>query len=135
MGNSVQSLFNLRFTRFLLSGIFNTGLTYVLFLILLPLVDYRRAYTIVYCIGILLTYVTNGFFVFRVGLNVKSMILFPLIYVAQYFVNMLIITFWVDSLGMNSKVAPIIAIAFSIPVTYMLSKFIFIFNPKEKWIS
>ena len=50
------------FARFLVSGGFNTLVTYGLYLLLLNVLSYRISYTIAYVAGIVLAYSLNRFF-------------------------------------------------------------------------
>lgn len=54
------------------------------------------------------------------------MLLFPLVYVAQYALGIFIIWFWVKKLLLPEYLAPLAAIAISLPLTYMLTKLVFV---------
>ena len=111
--------------RFLVSGGFNTVVTYGLYLLLLNVVSYASSYTIAYAAGILLAYNLNRYFVFKSHQGIKSAALFPLVYLAQYLTSLLILWVWVEKLGWDSRVAPLIAIAITVPITFVLSKYVF----------
>jgi putative flippase GtrA len=115
-----------RFLRFLLSGGVNTITTYATYLVLLQLLDYRVAYTVAYVFGILLAYVLNWLFVFRVHRGLSSVLLFPFVYVAQYVASLAAVWIWVQIIGFSKYFAPLIAIAITIPLTYAVSKIIFL---------
>lgn len=115
--------------RFLLSGALNTALTYLLYLALLLIASPAVAYTIAYLTGIALAYVLNRLFVFRAHSGVRTAVLFPLVYVLQYVVSMVIVTVWVDVLHMDARVAPLIAIGVTLPITYVSSRRLFVGQP------
>ena len=116
----------IRFFRFLLTGGLNTGLTYVLYLILLNSLPYVWSYSISYVCGIVLAFAMSRFFVFKEHQGVKSVLLFPLIYVVQYAVGIFVVWFWVKKLLLPEYLAPLAAIALSLPLTYGLTKLIFV---------
>jgi len=53
-----------QFLRYGLNGAFNTALTYGLYLLLVPHLDYRFAVVICYAVGIVMSYYLNGATVF-----------------------------------------------------------------------
>lgn len=111
--------------RFLVSGGFNTVVTYGLYLLLLNVVSYTTSYTIAYVAGIVLAYGLNRYFVFKSHQGIKSVALFPLVYLAQYLTSLLILWVWVEKLGWDSRIAPLIAIAITVPMTFVLSRYVF----------
>jgi putative flippase GtrA len=111
--------------RFLISGVLNTGITYLLYLWFLQLFSYRAAYTGAFVLGILISYCLNALFVFRVRIAVRSLIRFPLIYLFQYLLGMLLVVALIEYAGFAPWAAPLFAILITVPLTYVLSKSIF----------
>ncbi|WP_285373334.1 GtrA family protein [Pseudomonas sp. lyk4-TYG-107] len=125
MTNLLKRLHEFSFARFLASGAFNTLATYALYLMLLNIINYKASYTITYIFGIFLSYFLNRHFVFKSTTGSRSILLYPLVYLAQYLASMGILWLWIDHLHFNEKVAPLIAVIITIPLTYLLSKAIF----------
>ncbi|KPB88709.1 Uncharacterized protein AC502_4321 [Pseudomonas syringae pv. maculicola] len=117
------------FARFLMSGGFNTALTYGIYLVLLMFLSYKISYTISYATGILLAYVLNRFFVFKSHQGLRSVVLLPLIYAIQYGLSLVILWCWVEKLQLDERLAPLAAIFLTLPVTFILSKFAFSAKP------
>ncbi|KPB76666.1 Uncharacterized protein AC505_3218 [Pseudomonas syringae pv. maculicola] len=117
------------FARFLMSGGFNTALTYGIYLVLLMFLSYKISYTISYVTGILLAYVLNRFFVFKSHQGLRSVVLLPLIYAIQYGLSLVILWCWVEKLQLDERLAPLAAIFLTLPVTFILSKFAFSAKP------
>lgn len=113
------------FAKFLISGGFNTALTYGLYLLLLMFLPYTASYTISYIIGITFAYLLNRFFVFKSHQGIKSVAMLPLVYLVQYVVSMLIVWCWVEKLGFIDRLAPLVSIIITIPFSYIFSKFAF----------
>jgi putative flippase GtrA len=112
--------------RFLLAGAMNAAATFALYLTLLRVVDYRVAYTAAFVFGIGLAYVLNRSFVFRTGGGIGAMVLLPFVYLIQYGVSVVIVTLWVEALRWPAAFAPLAAIVVTIPLTYVLSRWVFI---------
>ena len=114
----------LEFIRFLIAGGLNTGLTLLLFVGLQRLIPYLAAYTIAYAAGIGIAYMLNAVFVFRQPKSIRSAALFPLVYVAQYLLGMLLMWLLVERAGFGPTVAAIAVVVVSVPVTFVLSRIV-----------
>lgn len=120
-----------QFFRFILSGGLNTAITYGIYLLLLQQTSYQISYTIAYVSGIAISYLLNRVFVFREHRGLRSLLLFPLVYVTQYGFGMLILWLWIDMAGLNDKIAPLVVVAMTLPLTYVLSRFVFLGRKKK----
>lgn len=118
-------IFKKDFSRFLLSGGFNTLVTYGAYLLLLKFLPYSTSYTIAYVGGIILAYALNRFFVFGTHQGVKSVLLFPLVYLAQYLTSLVVLWIWVEMLSFDERAAPLAAIIITVPLTFILTKYVF----------
>lgn len=114
-----------RLGRFLVSGAFNTALTYGLYLLLLRFWPPTLAYTVMYASGIVLAYVLNRSFVFRSHAGWRSAIATPLIYLVQYLVSIVLVKAWVAA-GLPAYLAPVPAILVSLPLTFVLTRMSFV---------
>lgn len=113
------------FGRFLLSGGFNTLVTYLLYLALLQVLPYRISYTLSYVAGVALAYELNRVLVFKTRRSVRSAILTPLIYLGQYIVGLGVVWIVVSKMGLDARLAPLAAIAVTVPMTFLLSRLAF----------
>ncbi|WP_312704372.1 GtrA family protein [Stenotrophomonas lactitubi] len=110
--------------RFLAGGALNTGSTFVLYWLLLLVVEFRVAYAISFVAGILLSYVINTKFVFRTDYSLRKVILFPLVYLATYLAGAVVLDLSVSRFGVDPRIAPFISICATLPLTYLLSKLV-----------
>lgn len=117
--------FNSAFARFLVTGLFNTAITYALYLLFLQFMAYQLAYSVVFVLGILISYVLNAGFVFRTRMTLKTLARFPLVYGLQYALGMGLVVVLVEFAGVAAWLAPLCAIAITVPITFLLSKSIF----------
>jgi putative flippase GtrA len=123
--------YNSSFTRFLVLGSANTVVTYGLYLALLPLLPYQACYTVAYIAGIVVAYVFNRNLVFLSHRGMRSVVLLPFVYLAQYLVSLLVLWLWIDKAGLSPALGPLIAIAITVPMTYLLSREIFSQRPRK----
>lgn len=112
------------FLKYVLSGGINTISTYIIYLILLKVTNYNVSYSISYVSGIFLSYYLNSVFVFKEQISIRKFIKYPIVYVVQYFVNLILINILIRYFGLSSSLVPIIVIILTIPITFTLSKII-----------
>ncbi|MEP7063559.1 MAG: GtrA family protein [Betaproteobacteria bacterium] len=117
--------------RFLAAGALNTALTYAVYLLLLQWVAYRWAFTLAFALGIAASYALNARYVFRAQATWRSFARFPLIYTLQYILGLVLVASCIDRLGMPTWLAPLVALAVTIPVTYLLSRALFAKRPQS----
>ena len=115
--------------RFLVAGATNTLLTYGLYLLLLGPLGHRLAYALAYAAGIVLAYVLGRGFVFKRHAGWRSVLLTPIIYLLQFCVGLLIVETWITALGLRAELAPLVAIAATLPLTFVLSRWAFVPRP------
>lgn len=113
-----------QFIRFIGVGAVNTMITYLLYLALLPFFTYTVAYSIVYVFGIGLAYWLNLKYVFAEKGSRKKIILFPLVYLVQYLLGILILYMVIEFFHIPKQIGPILVVLISIPITFTLSKII-----------
>ncbi len=117
--------------RFLASGGLNTLVTYIAYLVLLRWLPYQQSYSIAFASGIALAYVLNRYYVFRRPGGSLGPVYVAMIYAGQYLLGLLIVSAWVDWLGAPQKLAPLVAIAISLPLTYLFNARVFALNSGE----
>ncbi|QXI21348.1 GtrA family protein [Pseudomonas iranensis] len=122
----LKKLLEIKFVRFLLTGGLNTALTYILYLALLSFLPYIWSYSISYVCGIFLAFLLSRFFVFKEHQGLKSALLFPFVYLAQYILGVFIVWLWVKKLSLPDYLAPLAAIALTLPLTFVLSRLVFV---------
>lgn len=110
--------------RFLLSGAFNTLVSYALYLVLLRAFAHGVAYTMAYAAGIVLAYVLFRCFVYESRGDRWSVAWVALAYGVQYLVGLGCVHLWV-ALGGWAVVAPLFSLVITTPMMYLLSRRIF----------
>lgn len=107
--------------RYLIAGGMNTIITYIAYLLLLPIIAYQVAFFLTYVAGIFITYVLNALFVFRQPLDWKKALQFPIIYIVQYAASAIMLELFVRW-GVSPAIAPAIVLAILTPPTYLASR-------------
>jgi putative flippase GtrA len=110
------------FVRFLCVGIANTSFSYTLYILFNLVMPYTVAYTLSYILGVVFSYWLNSKWVFRVQMSFKTFVKFPLVYVAQYAINVVSLRLLVEQVGLSKIVAPFLVIVISIPITFLLGR-------------
>ncbi|MGE4062577.1 MAG: GtrA family protein [Rhodospirillaceae bacterium] len=118
-----------RWLRFVAGGAANTAVTYAVYLALIRFMPYLWAYFVAYVIGIVIAFVVNSRFVFRVPLSLKRFFAYPLVYIVQYLVSTVLLAACVEVLGLSVSIAPLVVIATMIPVSYLLNRFVLVRAP------
>lgn len=83
-------------------------------------------------LGILISYGLNAVFVFRAKIAIRSLIRFPLVYLVQYVLGMVLVVTLIEFVGVAAWVAPIFAILVTVPLTFVLSRLIFSADKKTE---
>jgi putative flippase GtrA len=113
------------FYKFLITGSLNTIFTYIIYLLLLIVIKYTYAYSISFVCGIVFSYIMNLKYVFSVSHSRKKILIYPLIYLFQYILSLMLLIFIVEVLRITQEIAPFIIVIVLIPLTYFLNKTIF----------
>ncbi|HGH5478031.1 GtrA family protein [Staphylococcus pseudintermedius] len=112
--------------RFVLVGGINTLNYYIVYLILLRLFDVH--YLISHIVGFIFSFVVsfylNCYFVYKVRPTLKKFLAFPLTQVVNMGTQTLLIFIFVGLMHFNAALAPFVGLIVTIPITYILSKFI-----------
>lgn len=75
-----------------------------------------------YVIGVVFSYWFNATVVFKTALSWKGFFTYPLVYVAQYVISALLLGALVEYVGVDKRLAPLVATAAMVPLTYVMSK-------------
>ncbi|MEN6351611.1 MAG: GtrA family protein [Syntrophomonas sp.] len=119
------------FSRFIICGGINTLLTYIIYVVALRFFRYSISYSISFVSGIFIAYFLNSRFVFEQELSLKKAISYPLVYLVQYLLGITALYVLVELLSVNELLAPLIIVAITVPVTFLLSRRIIKGNEKK----
>lgn len=115
-----KSLTNL--VKFVIGGVINTAFTFFLYLISQIILPYQVAYAVAFAVGIVFSYWFNAIIVFKTHISWKGFFAFPLVYLVQYLISAMLLGFFVERVGVPQRFAPLIVIALTIPITFVLTR-------------
>lgn len=113
---------NKEFSKFILVGVTNTVVTYIIYLVFLQFFEYNIAYGISYLSGIAISFILNGTYVFKTQLTIVKALKYPIVYIVQYLINFTVLNVLIKYIYINEMIAPLLVIIISIPITFTLSK-------------
>lgn len=120
----LSEVFDRPAVRYLIAGGINTLATYLLYLALLAVAPYPLAYSLSYGVGIVLSFVLNSRFVFRVPLRWRRLLQYPVVYVIQYGLGYVVLYAATDLLGMEPWFSPVVVVAITVPVSFVLTRWV-----------
>ncbi|WTU05269.1 GtrA family protein [Kitasatospora sp. NBC_00070] len=110
--------------RFGLVGLVNTGTFYLLYLALHPFLPYFAAFTAAFLLSMVGSFFLHTRFTYRTRPSWRKFLLFPLPNLVNYLVQSVGVLALVQWLGLDSRIAPLLAAAVAIPVTFLLSRLV-----------
>jgi len=111
--------------RYLLAGGMNTALTYVLYLGLLQVLDYRLAYALAFVAGIGLSFLLLRHLVFARPGKRHSLAWLAASQGLQLVLGLAVVQAWVGWLQGPAWLAPLVAIAVCVPLMFFIQRWIF----------
>lgn len=110
--------------RFLIGGVLNTVIGYGGYLLLLHWLRYEAAYTVSYIVSVAVSYLFSALVVFRQPLSARAALRYPLVYLVQFLLGLVLLKLLVEALHVSTWLAPLLVSVLTIPVTFLLSRVI-----------
>jgi len=110
--------------RFLIGGVLNTVVGYGGYLLLLHWLHYEAAYTIAYIVSVAVSYLFSAVVVFRQPLSARAALRYPLVYLVQFLLGLLLLKLLIEAMHVSAWLAPLLVSVLTIPVTFLLSRII-----------
>jgi len=117
--------------RFAVVGVVNTGVYYVTYLMLGVVLHYLAAHLLAIAISMVVSFLLNCLWTFRTRPTWRKFALFPLTNATNYVVTTAGVVVLVEWLGFGERIAPLLAAAVAIPVTFVLSRRVLTGRPGE----
>jgi putative flippase GtrA len=113
-----------QFYRFIIVGIINTISGWIIFFLLIRLMPYLAAYTIAFVFGIFISYFLNVRFVFKGKATFATFIKYPIVYLFQYFLGIILIYCFSVNFNYPLELSMILTTFLSVPATFIITRFI-----------
>lgn len=108
--------------RFLIGGAANTALSYLTYLVAILFLPYAVSFCISFIFGIIFAFVLNSRFVFRTHLRWAKLWGVSVIYLAQAFLGLMLLTFWIETSKIDKRIAPLLNVAILTPATFLSNR-------------
>ncbi|SIS45808.1 GtrA family protein [Salimicrobium flavidum] len=114
---------NNEFTRFVLVGGLNTTNYYLFYVLFYNLLDwfYLLSHISAFFISMVISFFLNVYFTYRVKPTIPKFLMFPFTQVVNMSVSSLLVFIFVDLFGWNGNVAPLVAVFFTVPITFIVT--------------
>ena len=113
-----------RFVRFVATGLVNTAVSYIVYLLLLPVAGYNLAYVVAFLAGLTVSYLLNLRWVFRVPASWSRALRFPLVYLPQLLLGLAINYGLIEALGVDARLSLLFVIAITVPLNYLIARWL-----------
>ena len=120
-----------RMIRFGLVGVVNTGTYYVLYLLFALFLPYLAAHVCAFLLAMVGSYFLNCYFTFRTRPTLKKFLLFPLSNATNFVIQSVGLYILVSLLHVDHVIAPLLAAAVAIPITFVIAKLVLIGPERE----
>ncbi|MFP7170004.1 GtrA family protein [Terribacillus sp. 7520-G] len=119
----MKKIWKLEFTRFIIVGVLNTICYYLVYLLFYQLADVH--YLVSHWIGIIISMVfsffLNSYFTYGVRPTWRKFFQFPLTQAVNITVSSVLVYIFIEGFGWNGTVAPIAAVFFTVPITFVIT--------------
>ena len=117
---------HLEIIKFVIVGGINTFNYYVVYLLLLKVlnVQYLVSHITGFIVALIISYYLNCYFVYKVQPTLRKFLQFPITQLVNVGMQTLLLFIFVRFFHINSVIAPFGGLIITIPVTFILSKYI-----------
>ena len=117
---------HLEIIKFVIVGGINTFNYYVVYLLLLKVlnVQYLVSHITGFIVALIISYYLNCYFVYKVQPTLRKFLQFPVTQLVNVGMQTLLLFIFVRFFHVNSVIAPFAGLIITIPVTFILSKYI-----------
>lgn len=118
-----MNIISLEFIRFLIVGIINTVNYYVIYLILHVFMasNYMVSHIIGFIFSMVLSFFLSSYFTFKVKPTLVKFFQFPLTQLFNISVSSILIYLFVEYLIIDSRIAPIVSLFITVPLTFIIT--------------
>ena len=110
--------------RFSIVGVLVTAIHYGVYWLLQLVMNVNIAWTAGYIAGFIFNYYMSAYYIFRKKTSTKNGAGFSLAHIVNYLLQMVLLNFFIW-IGMSAELAPVGVYAVSIPVNFLLVRFVF----------
>ncbi|GGA96776.1 GtrA family protein [Macrococcus hajekii] len=127
----MTKLFSSAFIRFIIVGVINTVNYYIMYLLLLNIAPYMVSHVSAFLWSFICSYYLNCYFVYHVKPKISTFLKFPLTQIINMGLQTVLLMLFVK-MRLDERLAPFPALIITVPVTYLIAKYIFVEGEYEK---
>lgn len=124
MKQAAAALLSPALLRFVVVGVANTAVYYLVYRLLLLALPYLPAHLLAYAVGIVFSFFANSFFTFRVRPTWRRFLAFPLTTLFNFLVVTVGSVLLVERGWVDERWATLLMTVVAIPVTFLLTRFV-----------
>jgi putative flippase GtrA len=109
-------------SKFAVVGVINTGTFYAAYLLMHVWLAYYPAYVIAFLASMVGSFFLNTYITYRTRPTWRKFLLFPLTNLTNFVVTSVGVVVLVEWFGVSERIAPLLAAATAIPVTFLVSR-------------
>jgi len=122
---------NKRFIRFSIVGIIAWLLLYAVYYLFLNLLGHTVSYSVGYIVSFIVNYLLTVKFTFEVEASSQNVIGFIFCHVINWLLQLLLLNLFIY-MGMSDKITPIPVMVISVPVNFLMVRFVMNMFPNSK---
>lgn len=115
--------------RFAVVGVANTVTYYVTYLVLVRVLPYLVAHVIAFAVAMVGSFLLNCRFTYRTRPTWRKLLLYPLTVAANFVITTVGVGLLVELVGMDERVAPLVAAVAAIPLTFLATRSVLLGRP------
>lgn len=115
--------------RFAVVGVANTVTYYVTYLVLVRVLPYLAAHVIAFAVAMVGSFLLNCRFTYRTRPTWRKLLLYPLTVAANFVITTVGVGLLVELVGMDERVAPLVAAVAAIPLTFLATRSVLLGRP------
>ena len=120
----------MKFRKYIIGGVFNTLITYLVYIFLLIFSSYLIAFTASFLLGIIFSYFINSRLVFERNLDFKGALVYPIFYLFYYILNFGFLYFFVEVASFPEEIGPILVLPIIVPIMFIINKKLFLLGSR-----
>ncbi|SDB80612.1 Putative flippase GtrA (transmembrane translocase of bactoprenol-linked glucose) [Raineyella antarctica] len=114
------------FIKFLMVGVVNTLISYLVYLGLRLVMPYMAAFVLGWVVGVLVSFLLNCYFTYHVRPTWRGFLLFPLSSIPNIVLSSAGVLLMVEVFGWDQRIAPLVATVLAVPVSYAIARTILV---------
>lgn len=115
---------NLEFIRYIICGLLNAALSYIIYVLLNLIINYQISYFITYITGIVISFYLNSKYTFFEKITMPKLLQFSALYLFYYFFSAFLLWFFIEQYHFSKYITPLAVAGISMPVIFLMNRLV-----------